>query len=484
MCLLHALHYSLLSPLSVQVLFFDEADALAPARGGGSDDLQARRLLSELLVQLSALDEHLAAATATPSAVSGGGVDVGLCRTSTSTQRDPEDDEDDEGDDTVDDALDDTVDDTGLFLPPQPVVVIAATNLVGDLDPAFLRRFQARILVSLPSEVERSALLSHLLGSVAHSLTANDVAAAAVRTQGWSGSDLEMLCRSAAMRPLRALFAAVHCRGRGDGGGGGGDGDGNGNGEPSTHSCQPSSFLPNNPHAAARDQLLPAEYSAKRNEEAVLEVVEEGTARPLRVENRDEEASAGVTHDAEENASPKNNKRQRCDDVSSTSENEDPSANLIDDGSKVSCKLHFPDSLPLESNDDRFRNDAAEDLVVAATVAALVPKAACFNAHDVPAVTIADFGTFDNSFGTSPPRLCIFSELPLSFAFHFEPRLRRCLRSTCSHGSPTATDFIIATGVASSAAAATSASTAIFPATGFGHGDDGAADITTTATGG
>lgn len=113
------------------LLFFDELDALSLDRAQ-TDDSGARRLLSELLIQLSALqsDDH--------------------------------------------------------------VIVIAATNRIADIDPAVLRRFEKTIEVPLPSTEERAQIVAALLRGVACAIDDDDLASIAEATEGWSGSLLRV----------------------------------------------------------------------------------------------------------------------------------------------------------------------------------------------------------------------------------------------------------------------------------------------------
>jgi len=42
---------------------------------------------------------------------------------------------------------------------------------------------------------------------IRHELTNKDIETVSIQTDGWSGSDIETLCREAAMAPLRGLFS-------------------------------------------------------------------------------------------------------------------------------------------------------------------------------------------------------------------------------------------------------------------------------------
>ena len=78
------------------------------------------------------------------------------------------------------------------------VLILGATNRPFDLDDAILRRMPRRILVDLPTEDDRFAILSLLLADeVLHPEL--DLRNLARRTNLYSGSDLKNLCVSAAL---------------------------------------------------------------------------------------------------------------------------------------------------------------------------------------------------------------------------------------------------------------------------------------------
>ncbi|KAL5989939.1 hypothetical protein ACLOJK_010834 [Asimina triloba] len=131
-------------------IFLDEIDAIISQRGEGRSEHEAsRRLKTELLIQMD-----------------------GLTRT---------------------DEL---------------VFVLAATNLPWELDAAMLRRLEKRILVPLPEPEARRAMFEELLpsrpeeGELPYDLLVE-------RTDGYSGSDIRLLCKEAAMQPLRRLMALL-----------------------------------------------------------------------------------------------------------------------------------------------------------------------------------------------------------------------------------------------------------------------------------
>jgi vacuolar protein-sorting-associated protein 4 len=90
------------------------------------------------------------------------------------------------------------------------VLVLGATNLPFALDPAVRRRFERRILIPLPDEAARSALLRIHLGQTPHTLSADEIAAVARRCEGLSGADVSVLVRDALMEPVRELQTATH----------------------------------------------------------------------------------------------------------------------------------------------------------------------------------------------------------------------------------------------------------------------------------
>mmetsp|Transcript_32095 Transcript_32095/g.73368 ORF Transcript_32095/g.73368 Transcript_32095/m.73368 type:complete len:569 (-) Transcript_32095:62-1768(-) len=131
-------------------IFIDELDSLMSARGGGDSEHEgSRRMKTELLIQMDGL-------------------------------------------------LRDTRD---------QVFLLAASNLPWDLDSAMLRRLEKRILVALPTaEARESMLQTYLPPQLSEAL---DYKRLAGHTEDWSGSDLRLLCKEAAMHPLRRLMAEI-----------------------------------------------------------------------------------------------------------------------------------------------------------------------------------------------------------------------------------------------------------------------------------
>lgn len=129
------------------IIFFDEIDALIPARGATvSDSRVAERVLSQFLTEMDGID--------------------GL---------------------------------KGVF-------VLGASNRRDLIDPAMLRpgRFDQVIMIPLPDEKARRAIFDvHLRDKpLANKSVAEDLAA---RTQGYSGAEIAAICNRAALRAIRRL---------------------------------------------------------------------------------------------------------------------------------------------------------------------------------------------------------------------------------------------------------------------------------------
>ena len=88
------------------------------------------------------------------------------------------------------------------------VFVMAASNMPWDLDVAVLRRLEKRVLVPLPPLEARLAMLTTHLGTRV-AAEATDLPQIAQATHGYSGADIELLCREAAMKPVRRLMTRL-----------------------------------------------------------------------------------------------------------------------------------------------------------------------------------------------------------------------------------------------------------------------------------
>ncbi|MCG3258710.1 MAG: AAA family ATPase [Candidatus Heimdallarchaeota archaeon] len=129
------------------IIFIDEVDALAGARGGEHDAM--RRVKTELLTSMDGLS-------------------------SSETDR---------------------------------IVTVGATNMPESIDGAFRRRFERRIYIPLPDLPARSAIFIFNTKGVELAEDA-DFEVLAEITEGYSGSDIAMVCREAIMTPIRELDMA------------------------------------------------------------------------------------------------------------------------------------------------------------------------------------------------------------------------------------------------------------------------------------
>uniref|UniRef100_A0A0L8I185 AAA+ ATPase domain-containing protein n=2 Tax=Octopus bimaculoides TaxID=37653 RepID=A0A0L8I185_OCTBM len=101
----------------------------------------------------------------------------------------------------------------GLAKTDELVFLLTASNLPWELDNAMLRRLEKRILVGLPKKEARQAMFNLFLPNVVTSdeggpklCTDLDYDLLAQKTEGYSGSDIKLVCKEAAMRPMRKIF--------------------------------------------------------------------------------------------------------------------------------------------------------------------------------------------------------------------------------------------------------------------------------------
>ncbi|KAM9329120.1 katanin p60 ATPase-containing subunit A-like 2 [Gastrophryne carolinensis] len=102
----------------------------------------------------------------------------------------------------------------GLSRSDDLVFVLAASNLPWELDYAMLRRLEKRILVDLPSKEAREAMIRHWLPPLSNSggvelRTELEYSTLGQETNGYSGSDIKLVCKEAAMGPVRKIFDAL-----------------------------------------------------------------------------------------------------------------------------------------------------------------------------------------------------------------------------------------------------------------------------------
>jgi len=125
------------------IIFFDEFDALVPARGGGGDNRVTERVISQLLTEIDGL------------------------------------------------------------MSLQNIVVIAATNRPDMIDPAILRpgRFDRRVYVPPPDSEARLRILQ--IKTKDMPLEKVKIEELSKKMQGYSGADIDAICREAAINALR-----------------------------------------------------------------------------------------------------------------------------------------------------------------------------------------------------------------------------------------------------------------------------------------
>jgi len=85
------------------------------------------------------------------------------------------------------------------------LLIIGATNRPQELDEAARRRFTKRLFIPLPEADARRSLLVGTLADQKHCLTDADILSVVNMTDGFSGADMKVLCKEAAMGAIREL---------------------------------------------------------------------------------------------------------------------------------------------------------------------------------------------------------------------------------------------------------------------------------------
>jgi len=104
----------------------------------------------------------------------------------------------------------------GVGKDDEGILVLGATNIPWELDPAARRRFQKKIFISLPDHDARRAMVKLNLGTTENDLTELDFDELAVKTEGYSGSDIYTLTQDAIYEPLRKCQHAKFFMKRGE----------------------------------------------------------------------------------------------------------------------------------------------------------------------------------------------------------------------------------------------------------------------------
>ena len=83
------------------------------------------------------------------------------------------------------------------------VLVLGATNVPWELDPAMRRRFEKRVYIALPEAHARTGMFKLNLGDTPNDLDESNFQDLGDLSEGYSGSDIAVVVREALMEPLR-----------------------------------------------------------------------------------------------------------------------------------------------------------------------------------------------------------------------------------------------------------------------------------------
>lgn len=97
------------------------------------------------------------------------------------------------------------------------ILVLGASNVPWELDPAIRRRFEKRIYIPLPDPVARIVQFKIRLGKTPNNLQDHDYEELGNATQGYSGSDITVVVKEAMMMPIRRCQTATKFRVTNDG---------------------------------------------------------------------------------------------------------------------------------------------------------------------------------------------------------------------------------------------------------------------------
>ena len=85
------------------------------------------------------------------------------------------------------------------------VLVIGATNLPKELDPAAKRRFSKLVYIGHPDAASRKEMLKRYLEGIEYSLSESDLKKITEKLEYFSASEIRAIISEAAMMPLREL---------------------------------------------------------------------------------------------------------------------------------------------------------------------------------------------------------------------------------------------------------------------------------------
>ena len=81
------------------------------------------------------------------------------------------------------------------------ILIVGATNRPHEIDEAARRRLVKRLYIPLPDYTARKAIVKMLLGKIKTSLDDTEIEEICRKTEDYSGSDMDALCREAALGP-------------------------------------------------------------------------------------------------------------------------------------------------------------------------------------------------------------------------------------------------------------------------------------------
>ncbi|XP_061396946.1 katanin p60 ATPase-containing subunit A-like 2 [Musca vetustissima] len=88
------------------------------------------------------------------------------------------------------------------------VFILASTNLPWEIDEAFLRRFEKKLLVQLPNEMERRNLIAKLIPPNVR-LVADQMTTLVKLSHNFTGDEIRLACKEIAMQTVRRLTKAT-----------------------------------------------------------------------------------------------------------------------------------------------------------------------------------------------------------------------------------------------------------------------------------
>eukprot|EP00357_Protocruzia_adherens_P011973 CAMPEP_0115025146 /NCGR_PEP_ID=MMETSP0216-20121206/33785_1 /TAXON_ID=223996 /ORGANISM="Protocruzia adherens, Strain Boccale" /LENGTH=454 /DNA_ID=CAMNT_0002399591 /DNA_START=136 /DNA_END=1500 /DNA_ORIENTATION=+ len=95
--------------------------------------------------------------------------------------------------------------DGAATLSEERVLVMGATNRPQELDDAVIRRLPKKIYIPLPEPVTREIMIKNSLKGVEIKFSKKEWGTLIEKTDGYSGSDLNQLCKEAAYGPIREI---------------------------------------------------------------------------------------------------------------------------------------------------------------------------------------------------------------------------------------------------------------------------------------